>query len=172
MDKVIEDSVKQFLFAPPSPPTSSRHDSSVQQHRADVYGLLLPDMALRKWDTTNQQSDDHTTPPNHNATVDIDPDSTQSHGLEVPAVKRRKGGTDGGKKRRNRKSALFGQDAEASDVTSPIEEMDVQLLSVSGDHVTEGSGHVTVESRVGRVSDLAKQFEKSGVVMGLVSNAQ
>ena len=67
------------------------------------------------------------------------------------------------KGQRNRKSALHGKDILFDSSGSPVGDMEIQLLSVSPEHQGSlaGAGGVVMESRVGKVLDLVKQFDET-----------
>ena len=156
--------------------------TSPQAPKADVYGLLLPDSVAVSTDK----------PTSADNTVQL---------RQPAAAKDVKGGGGvamrHGKKLRNRKSAVYGGDADealpkdgekpasADDMeTSPIHNMNVKLVSLSPESsVDRGdeSSDALLETRQGKVSDLVKQFEeeeeregerKAGNLDSVVSSAE
>lgn len=80
---------------------------------------------------------------------------TPLNGIVKRRVKNLKG-------QRNRKSALHGEDF-LFDATGSLGDMKIQLLSISPEHQGDlvGEGGVVMESRVGKVLDLVKQFDEA-----------
>ena len=224
VSSVIEDTVKNFLFQSSSNPMvangklsdspernkvglgarggggggeplwrqmptgSCSFSTSPQAPKADVYGLLLPDSIAVSTDKDSRSSK----PTSADNTVQL---------RQPAAAKDVKGGGGvamrHGKKLRNRRSAVYGGDADealpkdgekpasADDMeTSPIHNMNVKLVSLSPESsVDRGdeSSDALLETRQGKVSDLVKQFEeeeeregerKAGNLDSVVSSAE
>lgn len=71
------------------------------------------------------------------------------------------------KGQRNRKSALHGDDFYNPDASHPLEDMNVQILCVSPEHLSPLMGEEeggAIESRTGKVQDLVKQFDDAEAV--------
>lgn len=134
----------------------------------NIYGLLVPSCTSREPTTLDGISPEHKTvsaPPaemtNGHVTGTSEADTPLDGVVRRWRTKNLKG-------QRNRKSALHGEELTVT-TTSPLAntlgDMKVRIFSVSPEHkgLEAGEGGAVIESRIGKVLDLVKQFDDRGL---------